>query len=66
MNGVFSRGTDNAGAGDGILAIGVGLWTRFSPQEELMRLWDSVLIKILAVISVIALVSVTQALIQGN
>jgi hypothetical protein len=66
MNGVFSRGTGNAGGGDGILAIGIVLWTRFSPQEELMRLWDSVLIKILAVISVIALVSVTQALIQGN
>ena len=31
-----------------------------------MRLWDSVLIKILAVISLIALVSVAQAVIQGD
>jgi hypothetical protein len=30
-----------------------------------MRLWDSVLIKILAVISLIALISVAQAIIEG-
>jgi hypothetical protein len=30
-----------------------------------MRLWDSVLIKVLVVISLIALVSVAQAVIQG-
>jgi hypothetical protein len=46
--------------------VAVGLWTRLSPQEEIMRLWDSVLIKILAVISLIALASVAQAVIQGH
>jgi hypothetical protein len=30
-----------------------------------MRLWDSVLIKVLVVISLIALVSIAQAVIQG-
>lgn len=32
---------------------------------EILRLWDSALVKILAVISLIALVSVAQAMIQG-
>jgi hypothetical protein len=31
-----------------------------------MRLWDSVLIKVLVVISLIALVSIAQAVIQGD
>ena len=30
-----------------------------------MRLWDSVLIKVLVVISLIALISIAQAVIQG-
>jgi len=32
----------------------------------IMRLWDSALIKILALISLIALLSVAQAVIQGH
>jgi hypothetical protein len=35
------------------------------PEEGIMRLWDSALIKVLAVISLIALASVAQAVIQG-
>jgi hypothetical protein len=35
------------------------------PEEGIMRLWDSALLKVLAVISLIALVSVAQAVIQG-
>jgi hypothetical protein len=31
-----------------------------------MKLWDSVLIKMLAIISLIALVSVAQAVIEGH
>src|SRR5262245_28188015 len=34
-------------------------------EEWIMRLWDSALIKVLAVISLIALVSVAQAIIEG-
>jgi len=36
------------------------------PQEEIMRQLDSALIKILALIVLIVLVSVAQAIIQGH